>query len=314
MDYVIGIDSGGTNYRVMACDTRGRRLGYYTGQPASHYYYSREEMSARVNHSLDQCLSQFGGIRQEAKYIVCGTTGLDSQEDGAFLTEFYGSLPGFRCPVKVINDAELAHYTVTGGRGILLISGTGSIGFGRNRAGKTARAGGWLFTICGDEGSGTWVSRQALRHVGRWLDGGEKAGPMVEAICQALKIGSRNDLNRLAAGMGAPPWTVPQLGKLVNEAAGQGDPWARAVLLEAAGHTFALAEDLAYSLELERTEPDFTIGLWGSNILCSPLMLDSFRGLAEKRFPKARIRLPERTAAEGGIDMALELLRGEGTE
>ena len=29
MDYVLGIDSGGTNYRVEAQDTDGHQLGYY---------------------------------------------------------------------------------------------------------------------------------------------------------------------------------------------------------------------------------------------------------------------------------------------
>ena len=33
MDYVLGIDSGGTNYRVEAQDTDGHQLGYYVGQP-----------------------------------------------------------------------------------------------------------------------------------------------------------------------------------------------------------------------------------------------------------------------------------------
>ena len=39
------------------------------------------------------------------------------------------------------------------GAGILLVSGTGSIAYGRSPAGTTARCGGWG-PVCGDEGGG----------------------------------------------------------------------------------------------------------------------------------------------------------------
>lgn len=307
MKYVIGIDSGGTNYRVMACDLQGNTLGSYTGVPANHYNITMEEMTERVNRNIDCCLAQFGGSRADACCLVCGTTGLDSPEDERLLGDFYGNLPGFCCPVKVINDAELAHYTVTGGTGVLVISGTGSIAFGRNKAGQTARSGGWIFTILGDEGSGTWVTRAALRYVGRYLDGAVPPGPMVECVCRELNISSRHDLNTLAASAGSPPWYLPPLGKLVNEAAAQGDEAALRILKEAAGLVFAIVEDIVAALGMERTEPDFKLGVWGSNILQSAYVLNEFRALAEQRFPQAVLCLPEHTATEGAVSMALEL-------
>ena len=53
------------------------------------------------------------------------------------------------------------------GPGVLMISGTGSVAFGRGPTGATARCGGWG-PVCGDEGSGAWIGRGALRrHRGR---------------------------------------------------------------------------------------------------------------------------------------------------
>lgn len=309
MKYVIGIDSGGTNYRVMACDLEGNTLGSYTGPPANHYSLSPEACAARINRNIDACLAQFGGGRSDACHIVCGTTGLDSDEDAIILNRLYGGLPGFSCPIQVMNDAELAHNTVTGGEGVLVISGTGSIAFGRSKAGRTARSGGWLFTILGDEGSGSWVSRAALREVGRYLDGAAPAGPMVERVCGQLQVLDRGDLNRIAAAAGKQPWTIPPLGKLVNEAADAGDAAALAILRKSAALVFAIVEDIVRTLELERTEPDFKLGVWGSNILHSPYILSEFRALAARRFPQARVCLPQRTALEGAVRMALEKLR-----
>ena len=309
MKYVIGIDSGGTNFRVEACDLTGKQLGFYIGVPANHYYVKEDEMFRRVNASIDACLAQFGGRREDAVYLLCGTTGLDSDEDGELLNRFYGSLPGFTCPVKVINDAELAHYTVTGGTGILVLSGTGSIAFGRNKAGQTARAGGWMFTIHGDEGSGTWISRQALRYVGRWLDGAAPEGPLVAMIREKLNINTRSDLNAIAVGGGSSPWYIPPLAELVNKAAEAGDEAADLILQQAADCIAMLVEDIAVTLNMHATEPDFTVGLWGSTIVKSPHMQAALCSHLARTCPQAKICLPQRTATAGAVAMALDLIQ-----
>ena len=48
--------------------------------------------------------------------------------------------------------------------GVVIIAGTGSIAYGHNGQGQAARAGGWGYVL-GDEGSGYWIGRHALR---RW--------------------------------------------------------------------------------------------------------------------------------------------------
>jgi N-acetylglucosamine kinase-like BadF-type ATPase len=67
--------------------------------------------------------------------------------------------------VVVLSDVELAHRCVFGETdpGILLNAGTGSIAFGRNKTGKTARAGG-VGSLLGDEGSGFWIGKMWLAH------------------------------------------------------------------------------------------------------------------------------------------------------
>ncbi len=263
--YVLGIDSGGTHFRVLA------------GITASHYYLERDELLRRINHHINACLAEFGGARENCRYLVCGTTGLDSQEDGALLNRIYGGLDGFSCPVKVINDAELAHYTVTGGQGVLVISGTGSIAFGRTKNGTTARVGGWLFSILGDEGSGNWMGKMALRHLARWFDGTVPEGPLTRGLLRELGISTRKQLNQIAITIATPPWNVPPLGQLVNRCAAEGDTYARDILHMAAEETFRIVESIASVLKLEETEPDFLLGLWGSNLLKSPIHLEVFR-------------------------------------
>ena len=307
MEFVLGIDSGGTNYRVQAQGVDGRLLGAVVGPQASHRYLEREELLRRMNGTLDECLAQFGGKRQEIRYVVCGTTGIDSDEVERIVRECYESLEGVECPVKLLNDAELAHYTVTEGKGVLLISGTGSIAFGVNPEGKTGRAGGWPLPILGDQGSGTWVTKMALRHLGRWLDGAVEDTLLTKGIRSQFGIATRGQLIQTAAAGKSGPEGLPKLGALVNEAAAAGDPYAVEILKGAAAELLPIVEDVVAALDLEQMEPDFELGLWGSNLLKSSVMLEEFKRLIGIRFPQARIRLPEREAIDGAVDMALKL-------
>ena len=72
-------------------------------------------------------------------------------------------LRGIAPKILVLSDIELAHYLAFGlGPGVVLNAGTGSIAFGRNARGETARAGG-LGPLIGDDGSAFWIGREYLR-------------------------------------------------------------------------------------------------------------------------------------------------------
>ncbi len=309
MEYVLGIDSGGTHFRIRAAGLDGSLLCQYTGAPASHYTLEREELLRRVGHHIDQCLLGFGGERKNCRALLGGTTGVDSAEDEELLHGIYRSLPGFACPVKMMGDAQLAHYAVTGGVGVLVISGTGSIAFGRNKAGETGRLGGWLFSIMAEEGSGNWLARRSLRHLAAWMDGVVPDGPLARMVREELGITTRKQLNTLAVQIATPPWQEPKLGPVIDKAAEMGDPHAQGLLTEAAGETFKLARDMARVLGMEQ-DPDLKIGLWGSNVLKSRLHLDTVRRLVKENLPQAEILLPAKTAVEGAVELALGLARG----
>lgn len=305
MKYVIGIDSGGTHYRVQACGLDGQSFGKYTGITANHYALREKDAAKRVQHHIAACLAEFGGKPGDCLYIVCGTTGLDSEEDDALLARIY-TLPGFSCPVMRMNDAELAHYTVTGGKGVVVISGTGSIAFGRSRPGKIARVGGWPLAIMGEEGSGSWVSRQALRHLARYFDDIVPNTPLVEMVRQELGIATKKQLSDLSFGM--EYGKQPALGKLVDKAAAQGDRWATEILQNAAAETMRLVREVIAVLQMG-DDPDLPVGVWGSNIVDSDTHLKEFGRLLQREYPNAKLCLPERkTALDGAVRMALEHL------
>lgn len=307
MKYVLGVDSGGTKYLVRACTLDGEPLAAYVGLPAGHYRFEYAEVLRRVNDNIDKCLACFGGRREDCAYMVCGTTGLDSQRDQRVVNEIYGSLSGFTCPVVCVNDAQVAQFAVTGGVGAVVIAGTGSIAFGRNENGETARCGGWPPCIFGDDGSGTWIARKALYHMSLWLDHRVRPSPLSVLLTRELHIEKNEDLIGICIDIEHNCWHDPGLTKLVGQAAEQGDVYAAEILRNAARHTFALGDAVIQRLGLYKL-PTFRIGAWGSAIVKSRLHYSEFRNLMMEKYANADVRIAQEDAAMGACRMALDRL------
>ena len=131
------------------------------------------------------------------------------------------------------------------GPGVLLISGTGSIAFGRGPTGLTARCGGWGPAF-GDEGSGAWIGRKALSVVSAASDGREPETALTGAILTAAQVNELSELITWAAS--ATPSTLASLAPVVMSVADAGDLRANSIVSlaveELSLHVRALARQL----------------------------------------------------------------------
>jgi N-acetylglucosamine kinase-like BadF-type ATPase len=125
----------------------------------------------------------------------------------------------------------------------VVIAGTGSIAFGRDRQGRTARAGGWGFAI-GDEGSAHWIGRAAVKALLRASDASDASNesdesdevassPLAAALFKAWGVRSLSDLAH--AGNSIPP---PDFSTLLPAVLASEDDLA-AEVLRAAGTELA---------------------------------------------------------------------------
>ena len=101
--------------------------------------------------------------------LVNGIAGVDRPDDHAVIGGIMKRI-GRQARILIVNAALVALEAGAPQQpGIVVISGTGSIAYGRNARGEAARAGGWGYVL-GDEGSGYWIGRAALRAVLRESD------------------------------------------------------------------------------------------------------------------------------------------------
>ncbi|MDB4893831.1 MAG: hypothetical protein JWN15_93, partial [Firmicutes bacterium] len=160
MRIVLGIDGGGTKTRCLAADGAGCILGEGLAGPSNYQVLGMDGAVAAVMAAVAEALGVAGADLADVEAVCAGLAGVGRPEDHAVMT---AALP-FAAPVKlrVVPDAHIALAGALGGQpGAVVISGTGSIAYGIDAGGRTARAGGWGWLL-GDEGSGSDIGKRAI--------------------------------------------------------------------------------------------------------------------------------------------------------
>ena len=151
-------------------------------------------------------------------------------------------------PFELVNDVEEAWAASLGLRdGIVVICGTGSIGYGR-RGERATRAGGWGYQV-GDEGSGYWMGTELLRLFSRQADGRDPRGPLFDTVMERLGLTAPYDIITYAREeLGGDRTKIASLTAVLREAARAGDPAARGVYARAAEELGALVRTIYHAL------------------------------------------------------------------
>ncbi len=124
--------------------------------------------------------------------VLAGAGGVDTDDDAAALAGLISPfVPGAR--VQVVHDTRLLLAAAGASTGVAVIAGTGSAAWGINAAGEQARAGGWGYRL-GDEGSGYWLVREAVRHSLRRMDSGEAVDELTAGLLDYCGLESPQQL------------------------------------------------------------------------------------------------------------------------
>ena len=198
--------------------------------------------------------------------------------------------------IEVVGDVEVAHHAAfNGGAGVVVISGTGSIAWGRNQHGEIARAGG-LGPAVQDTGSGEWIGRTAVELVLLASEHGHSPA-LLNDVLKTWKLEGLQELARVLRASPAPDFAV--LFPLVAVSA---DPIARRVLARAGRELSLLAADVLGSLWTTATPVD--VAMYGGVLENSPEVRDALVADLGERYPEARVAPGKRRPAEGALLMA----------
>lgn len=175
---VLGLDVGGTHSRARLVSD-GEVVGEASGPSASLAAAGKDRAAAALSALLeDLALRPGAGLGA----VCIGTAGTSASESDAFYLELFSPLTSSG-RVVIVNDARLVLAADGLRDGIACIAGTGSIAVGVV-AGQEERAGGWGYLL-GDEGSGYWVTRQAVRELAERHDAHLPLGPLGATVLEA---------------------------------------------------------------------------------------------------------------------------------
>ena len=118
------------------------------------------------------------------------------------------------------------------GEGLVVIAGTGSICFGKNAAGQTARSGGFGHLI-DDGGSGYAIGRDVLASAVRVMDGRVADTAVLQAVCDRLG-GGPEKIVPFVYSPETDKAAIAKISYVALELADQGNPEVMKILDQAA--------------------------------------------------------------------------------
>ena len=227
MGLFLGVDAGGTKTRALLVGATGEVRGAGEAGPGNFQAIGAKAAGEAIAAAVRSALAAAGAeepgrvMASAVRGSFFGLAGVRTEEERAVMRAEIAKL-GLGGAVEIGSDLEAAHAgALAGGPGVVVIAGTGSAAWGRNKAGETWQAGGWGWLV-DDKGGGYWLALQGLAAAcegedgrgaptglgaragayflgsGRWVEGGaERNGAMGEA--------ERRDASPLTGGTPVPP-------------------------------------------------------------------------------------------------------------
>jgi N-acetylmuramic acid 6-phosphate etherase len=293
----LGIETGATHTTVLLADEKGAAHQSFHLGPANLRLITNDEFV----HLLREIHAR---IASPVSAIGLGMAGLRNATDHARVSRLIHSVwPNV--PLHASHDLEsamMANGPLPEGFAarVLLLSGTGSSAFGRDRKGHTAKFGG-RGHILGDQGSACDISLTALRRIVYDQDRRRKFPALGRALLRATQLNEPDDLIVWTQEAGKDE--IARLAITIFDEAKRGDAIAKSVVREAATKLSDMALHCATELAIGGQRVEFVLA--GGVLLHQPAFAaDVSRRLRRVR-PVSIVRRQERPGAWGAVEMAM---------
>ncbi|HUG71007.1 MAG TPA: BadF/BadG/BcrA/BcrD ATPase family protein [Pirellulaceae bacterium] len=250
-DLVLGVDGGGTKTIAWLAPREAPReesvLGRGNAGPSNMRSVGFETAIRNVDRAIQLAFDEAQLDRRAVSSICLGLAGADRDAERVPLRQWAES-ERLADRVIVTNDAiPLIYAGFADGVGVAIISGTGSVVFGRNQAGQVARCGGWGH-LFGDEGSGYVIALDGLRAVARATDHRGPETTLLPRFLQAFHVPNANELIPAIYSPNINRAQIATYADLVFAAAEAGDMVAGSILMDAADRLAEMVSSVSIQL------------------------------------------------------------------
>ena len=284
MNFVLGIDGGGTSCRAALATVEGAVIGRAKSGAAN----IRTDLTGARSNIVEAARQAFIAAGQDPDLIpqTPAILGLAGANVGTYRQQLEAILPFSTSRVET--DAEIALEGAVGaGDGAMAILGTGTAYMARKN-GKSRAIGGWGFQV-GDQGSGARIGRDLLEQTLLAYDGVRAGSPLTQSM---LAVFRNNPEDVVEFTTNAKPGDFGGFAPKVFEHAEKGDNVANWILDRA----IADVEASLGALDLADDAPLCLLG--GLAPLYAPRLSARYRAL---------LKPPLDDALGGAVQMAVRL-------
>lgn len=297
MALYLGIDAGGTKTDC-AISNGAELLGQATAGSCKLARVGPEKARENLHTAIQRACDAAVLDPSQIQHVCIGMAGASLPEAVQWAEKSIREVVR-EAKVFVTGDQIIAHRAAFGTTpGVLVISGTGSIAFGRNPSGETARAGGWGPYVS-DEGSAFWVGREAVSAALRAYDAGGSNG-LLQLIAQTWKIAPEDVIR----GANAAEPRFAELAGAVTSAADKGDSGARDISQRAGQALATLAGAVIHRLWPEGSV--VPVALTGGVLQNSALVRQAFKDAMRAAVPGAAVSFAQVRPVLGALEIAAQ--------
>lgn len=301
MDFYAGLDIGGTNGRLKISDINGQALGEFEAAGCSINTDGFEKSRLRCRNLVLPALDTLGLKAESCQGICAAISGVDSDSIADFCRKAFEEMgfPGRH--LQIMNDCEVFLH-LSKGPSLVIISGTGSICYGRNMEGQLFRTGGWNHIIS-DEGSGFDLGLKFLQAAANDLDGRTKAPLLTSMVIRETGLDTLEKINQFINDHLLEKSVIARISETGYEAARQGDQAACHILDQCSDMLYHLIDDTVKKLDPSGSiEAD--LWLWGSVLVKNHILNHQLSQKVAAGLPALRVMIPELSALDTALLVA----------
>lgn len=287
MDVILGVDGGGTKTSIIAIDMKGNVVATSVGGSINYNFVGMEEAVCNLVNAVTSL-----NLPDDAN-MACMSIGHPSIDDVTedenscvFMDEILKRINVGRVYMK--SDAFMALYGVTkGNSGVLIISGTGSMGIGIDKEKRIHVVGGWGRPTL-DNGSAYCIGVLGMNAAFDAFDGVGKGTMLVDAVCKYFGVSYLRDVIPILNGDNIKKSDLAGFAVEVARCAFNGDMVAKCILENAA----LKLSDYAISLIETINDESLVVGIYGGVFQNNEYIRGFFTNRIREKYPLVEIRPP----------------------
>lgn len=306
-EYFLAVDGGGTKTKVLCTDENSNVIGESVVGPTSLTVTSIGAASFNLIEAIRQVVENKPEVTS-FKSVVLGLAGVDTPSEQKRADEvFRRALAPYHFEhFWLVNDSEIALANGTDNKNaLILVSGTGSICYGKNEQGVSVRVSGMDYLLA-DQGSAYSMGRKVLTEATKSFDGRGPKTSLEKKLCESFMIATFAEIKGEIYNPDYGKGEIARLAPFCTAAAAEGDAVALKIVAEEIDEMVLSVLTVLQKVYLEGVTFDC---VFSGSVLGVEMIAEGVKSKLLAKYPQLNFVSQEKQPVYGALKIAMGLAR-----